>query len=94
MDKSCGYCIENNFAYHSPKDDTVKLTHENIRSTCRQAADTLFLLCPDSAERTLALRKLEEAMFWGNAAVARNQDKVSPGEDGAAREEEELTAST
>ena len=29
--------------------------------------------CPDSRELSVALTKLEEAVMWANAAIARNE---------------------
>jgi hypothetical protein len=28
-------------------------------------------LCPETANKTLAIRKIEEAVFWANASIAR-----------------------
>jgi len=36
-------------------------------------AQELCRFCPDSRERSLALTKLEEAVSWANAAIARNE---------------------
>lgn len=33
----------------------------------------LLGICPDSRELSTALTKLEEAVFWANAAIARNE---------------------
>jgi len=29
-------------------------------------------LCPETAKKTLAIRKIEEAVFWANASIARH----------------------
>jgi hypothetical protein len=38
----------------------------------------LQYLCPGSRELSLAITKLEEAVFWANAAIARNEKEVKP----------------
>jgi hypothetical protein len=63
--------IENRFNYHAPSGDSV-VRHEMIRSDCRALAHRLNADLPASREKALALTKLEEAMFWANAAIARN----------------------
>jgi hypothetical protein len=63
--------LDNRFAFHAA--DTVKRDqHAAIREACRAAAGTLDELCPDSRELSLAITALEEAMMWGNAALARH----------------------
>lgn len=41
------------------------------REACKQAAHTLDRMLHGSREKSLALTKLEEAMFWANASIAR-----------------------
>lgn len=65
--------IANRFAYHPPSTEDVAENHEYIRSLCWNLANSLNNVCPESRELSLALTKVEEAMFWANAAVARNQ---------------------
>ena len=49
-----------------------------IRSSGKAMARTILKLTPQSRERSLALTKLEEAVMWANAAIARNEtDKES-----------------
>jgi len=66
------YDVENNFTYHAPKEGQQE-KYEFIRNQAKQFATTLLILCPDSRERSLALTKLEECVFWCNAAIARNE---------------------
>lgn len=68
---SAAELIENNFKYHKPKDENTMRRHEAVRDVCKTAAYTLAELCPNSPEQSLAIRKLEEAMMWANAAIAR-----------------------
>ncbi len=63
--------IEKRFTYHAPKTgQPEKYTH--IRNSTKDLAHTIDHLCPDSTEKTIALIKLEEAVMWANAAIARN----------------------
>ena len=63
--------LNNNFMYHPPQGDDVK-TYEMVRSGAKALALFLNTACPDSREKSLAMTKLEEAVFWANAAIARN----------------------
>ncbi|MEC4565518.1 hypothetical protein L8C07_06130 [Paenibacillus sp. CMAA1739] len=63
--------IENNFSYHSPKDDQRK-KYELIRSKAKEAAYLFDELVPNGREKSLALTNLEQAVFWANAGIARN----------------------
>lgn len=64
--------IENRFAYHPPKNDTIKRQHEQIRVLCKDLAHELNnLFDHGSREASLALTHLEEVMFWANAHIAR-----------------------
>lgn len=58
------------FAYHRPTNGKVK-RHEDARFACFQAAMKLNELLPEGREKALVLTKLEEAMMWANAAIAR-----------------------
>jgi hypothetical protein len=63
--------IENRFAYHKPTDEKIVL-HESIRGQVKTLAHYWSGNLPAGRESALALTKLEEAMFWANAASARN----------------------
>ena len=64
--------IEKNFTYHAPKGDQIN-RYQCIRDTAKGFALLLESACPESRERSLALTKLEEAVMWANAAIARNE---------------------
>ena len=64
--------MDNNFTYHSPvgsQTDRYKL----IRDRAKSYAGLLSSQCPPSRELSLAMTKLEEVVFWSNAAIARNE---------------------
>ena len=64
--------IENNFTYHKPTEDqAVRYVH--IRNHAKDFAYVIENACPDSREKSLAMTKLEEAVMWANAAIARNE---------------------
>ena len=64
--------IENNYTYHVPKDEQA-VKYAVIREEAKELAYTINELCPESRERSLAFTKLEEAVMWANASIARNE---------------------
>ena len=63
--------LKHRFNYHKPSSEVIARTHEDVRDACLQLAQYIDQEVPDSREKTLAITKLEEAMFWANAAIAR-----------------------
>lgn len=64
--------LENIYTYHSPKDDQPE-RYERIRYKAKMLAAYINEYCPDSREKSLAMTKLEEAVMWANASIARNE---------------------
>jgi len=62
--------IDNDFTYHPPDEEQTQ-KYTRLRDNAKQLARDIVALCPDSRDRSLALTKLEEAVFWANAAIAR-----------------------
>jgi len=62
----------NRFTYHAPKSDQVG-RYEDIRDKARSLAVLVIGICPASRERSLAITKIEEAVMWANASIARNE---------------------
>ena len=64
--------IENDFVYHAPFGDQA-VRYENIRNAAKKLAKYFAASCPESRELSLALTNLEQAVFWANASIARNE---------------------
>jgi hypothetical protein len=62
------------FRHHPPRTADRERDHERVRAFCTSAALALDRLLPEGREKVRALTKLEEVMFWGNAAIARQGD--------------------
>ena len=66
--------IDARFTYHAPKSGQPEL-YEDLRGRARDLAHYVNERVPDGREKSLALTKLEEFVFWANAAIARNSDE-------------------
>lgn len=66
--------LAHRFEYHPPSSDEVRVAHERVRGYLLGVAQELDGLLPDGREKSLVFTHLEEAMFWANAAVARNMN--------------------
>lgn len=60
------------FTYHSPLPDQPP-RYAHLRGQALMLAEDIVYLIPPGREQALALTKLEEAIFWANAAIARNE---------------------
>ncbi len=63
--------IEKRFTYHSPRGKEHRF--QVLRDGAKFLAHEIKRQCPDSRERSLALTKLEEAIMWANASIARGE---------------------
>lgn len=63
--------LENRFIFHPALDRGTQCRHEAIRETFLGVAEELNESLPEGREKALAITKLEEGMFWANAAIAR-----------------------
>lgn len=68
--------VGNDFNYHPPSHPAIVELHTSIRECLHGQAKMLAEVLPAGREQALALTKLEEAMFWANAAIARNHSAV------------------
>lgn len=64
--------ITKNFTYHPPKGNQGD-RYVLLRNRAGDLADLMARNCPESRELSLAMTKLEEAVMWANAAIARNE---------------------
>jgi hypothetical protein len=60
------------FTYHAPKGDQAD-RYTELRNFARQFALHIVNNTPPSREQSLALTKVEEAVMWANASIARNE---------------------
>lgn len=65
--------VENRTSYHAPVTPEREAAHANVRSGVATLMQQ-FIDLPACRERSLAITRLEEAMFWANAAIARQAD--------------------
>ncbi len=63
--------LQNRFTYHAPKEGQAEM-YKEIRDQAHDLAQKLNVSCPASREKSLAITKLEEVVFWANASIARN----------------------
>lgn len=68
--------IENRFTYHKPVEGQAE-RYDTVREKAKEYAYKLAELCPESRELSHALNKLDEVVFWSNAAIARNTELQS-----------------
>jgi hypothetical protein len=62
------------FTYHEPIEETAKRLQE-ISTLAKMFSDLVDRLVPKSREASLAQTKIEEAVMWANAGIARNITK-------------------
>ena len=63
--------IERNFKYYKP--DAMQISiYQDIRNKAKDLALFIDMNCPDGRERSLAFTKVEEAVMWANASIARS----------------------
>jgi hypothetical protein len=64
--------LAHRFQFHPADAENTKDAHEEVRNVLLEAADKILELTgAESREQSIAITKLEEAMFWSNAAIAR-----------------------
>ena len=63
--------FDRDYDHHAPRDESDVAAHEAVRRACKSHAQFLDAHVPVGRERAMMFTKLEEAMFWANAAIAR-----------------------
>lgn len=61
--------IENWFTYHAPSSDDLS-AYAKLRNSAKSFAAAINELCPESADKTAAIRKVREAVMTANASIA------------------------
>ncbi len=64
--------LQTRFTYHTPKGDQG-VRYTQLRDTAKGLALEIERLCPDSREKSSAFTRLEEAVMWANASIARRE---------------------
>jgi len=65
--------IENRFTYHPPSDERA-VKHIMIREHGKALAHYLDENVPAGREKELAIQRIEEAVMWANAGLARSPE--------------------
>lgn len=63
--------IEHRFDFHPAATAEKRGEHGSVRAAAKELALFIDANVPDGREKAVALTKVEEAMFWANAAIAR-----------------------
>lgn len=71
--------IDNNFKYHKPNSENVA-DFTDIRHRAKDLVELINYRCPESREKALAITKIEEAVMWANASIARSSGGTEDGE--------------
>lgn len=66
--------VEKRFNHHPPRSQERVDQHGRTRAVFRELAHQLDSDLPVGRELSLALTHLETALFWANAAIARQED--------------------
>lgn len=72
MDEETKARLETAFTYHPPHGDQP-VRYVRLREAAKGLAALIAELTPKSREQSVALTNLETAVFWANAAIARNE---------------------
>lgn len=67
--------LERIFTYHAPFGSQTD-RYNTIRATARSLGYVIVDITPPSAEQTLAIRHLQQAVMWANAAIAINEREI------------------
>jgi hypothetical protein len=70
--------LQHRFNHHAPPNGTTAQKHITVRERCLELAEVLDGTQGDGREKSLAITKLEEAMMWANAGIARENAVMSP----------------
>lgn len=71
--------LENRFTYHKPLPGQPE-AYVAIRTQALELAKLMSDLVPESRELSLAITRVEEAVMWANAGIARHEPPVAASE--------------
>lgn len=63
--------IDSRFTYHPPKEGQPA-KYETLRNTAKELAEMIVELGVPGRETSTAVTKVEEAIMWANAGIARH----------------------
>ena len=63
--------LDKRFGFRMPRNGQTR-KYAEIRGEAKLFATTICDLCPESDERDAAITKIDEAMLWANASIARH----------------------
>ncbi|QYM76923.1 hypothetical protein [Leucobacter luti] len=66
--------INNRFDFHPATTVEKRGEHGSVRNACATLAHFINEHVPEGYEKSLAITNLEQAMFWANAAIARDRE--------------------
>ena len=66
--------LSRRFTYVEPNESRA-IMHEGLRNTAHGFAYSIVTNAPPCRERSLAITKIEEALMWANAALARGGEE-------------------
>jgi len=76
--------LDNRFEYHPPRSAARAGAHTTVRTACKDVARQFNEFLPDGREKAVVMTRLEEVMFWANAALARSMDEEEGTDAGSA----------
>lgn len=76
--------LRQQFTHHPPHADQVR-RYERIRDAAHGFAKEIVECCPPSADRTVAIRKIREAVMVANASIAITERREQPEAVGSSR---------
>jgi hypothetical protein len=61
--------VDRIFKHHPPRPGQVG-KYERLRGEAQMLGRTIWLLCPESREKSLAITHLQQVVMWANASIA------------------------
>ena len=65
--------LQNRFTHHPPPSKEIVHQYKRIREVGLKMAALVLQFSPEGREQSLAITKIEEAVFWANASIARQK---------------------